>query len=47
MVKTCGTCHWWDNNGVCLNDEADMYQTGETNSCPCWENYDEEFWGDE
>lgn len=47
MVKTCGTCQWWDNNGVCNNDEADMYQTGETNSCPCWENYDWEMYGAE
>lgn len=43
--KVCGTCQWW-RDGVCLNDEADMYQTGEANTCPCWENYELEMYGD-
>lgn len=47
MVKTCGTCQWWDKNGVCINDEADMYQTGAKNSCPRWENYDYEMFCEE
>ncbi len=46
MDKTCGTCQWWDENGVCTNDDANVYQIGETGTCPCWENYDWEMWGD-
>lgn len=42
VVKTCGTCQWWDDNGVCNNDAAGIYQTGESNACPFWKNYDEE-----
>lgn len=45
IVETCGTCQWWDN-GVCLNYDSDMYQTGEVNTCPFWENYDWEMYGD-
>ena len=47
MIKTCGTCQWWDDNGVCNNDSAEVFQTGEHNNCPFWENYDEEMWGDD
>ena len=47
MTKTCGTCQWWDDNGVCNNDVAGIYQTGEHATCPFWENYEEEMWGDE
>ena len=46
MIKTCGTCQWWDDNGVCNNDAAVVFQTGEHNNCPFWENYDVEMWGD-
>lgn len=46
MVKTCGTCNWWDDNGVCANDEVAICQTGETNTCPFWEEWDEE-WDEE
>lgn len=46
MIKTCGTCQWWDDNGVCNNDAAVVFQTGEHNNCPFWENYDEEMWGE-
>lgn len=47
MIKTCGTCQWWDDNGACNNDAAVVFQTGEHNNCPLWENYDEEMWGDD
>ena len=47
MVKICGTCDWRDDSGVCTNDNADVYQTGEAGNCPCWENYDLEMWGEE
>ena len=46
MIKTCGTCQWWDDKGVCNNDAAVVFQTGEHNNCPFWENYDEEMWGE-
>lgn len=46
MIKTCGTCQWRDDNGVCNNDAAVVFQTGEHNNCPFWENYDVEMWGD-
>lgn len=46
MDKTCATCDWWED-GVCTNDESDVYQTGEAGNCPCWENYDLEMWGEE
>lgn len=47
MKKICGTCDWRDDNGVCNNDAAGIYQTGESNTCPLWENYDHEMYGDE
>ena len=42
MVKTCGTCNWWDDNGVCTNDEVAI----ESNTCPFWEEWDEEEFDD-
>lgn len=47
MVKTCGTCNWWDDNGVCTNDEVVICQTGETNTCPFWQEWVEESFDDE
>lgn len=47
MIKTCGTCRWWDDNGVCNNDAAGIFQSGVNGSCPFWENDDEKMWGDE
>ena len=46
MVKTCGTCQWWDDNGVCDNDNVDIYQTGENGVCPYWIEWDGEYWYD-
>lgn len=46
MVKKCGTCNWWDDNGVCTNDEAAICQTGENNTCPFWQEWDEEKFDD-
>ena len=47
MIKTYGTCRWWDDNGVCNNDAAGIFQSGVNGSCPFWENDDEKMWDDE
>lgn len=47
MTKCCATCQWLDNTGVCNNDSSGIFQTGEYNSCPFWENYDVEMWGED
>lgn len=46
MNKCCSTCQYWED-GTCINEESDMYQTGAKNSCPHWENYDYEMFGEE
>lgn len=46
MVKTCGTCNWWDDNGVCTNDKVAICQTGENNTCPFWQEWGEEDFDD-
>lgn len=50
MKKVCATCHWYEKfQGVCFNGEspncADFTDPGQ--SCPGWENYDNEMWGSE
>ena len=47
MIKTCGICRWWDDNGVCNNDAAGIFQSGVNGSCPFWEKDDEEMRDDE
>ena len=46
MTKTCGACQWWDD-GVCQNDDSSILQSGEHGTCPFWEDYEEEMWGDD
>lgn len=36
-AKTCRTCKWWDDNSICKNDKGKVFQTGENNTCPFWE----------
>lgn len=45
MTKTCGSCQWWDD-GVCQNDDSGILQPGEHGTCPFWEDYEEEMWGE-
>lgn len=42
MIKTCGTCEWWDYDGICNNDACGIFMSGVNDSCPFWENDDEE-----
>lgn len=51
MVKTCGTCQWWDSDPMvwaCCNGDSERCAdfTSPDDTCPCWENYDWEMWGD-
>lgn len=46
MEKTCSTCQNNDH-GVCVNKDSTLYGTRvEDGTCPVWENYDWEMWGD-
>lgn len=52
MVKTCSTCDWWASDPmvwVCLNGDSEHCAdfTDPDDTCPCWENYDLEMWGEE
>lgn len=51
MDKTCATCQWWASDPmvwVCLNGDSEHCAdfTDPDDTCPCWENYDEEIFGE-
>ena len=51
MDKTCSTCDWWASDPmvwVCLNGDSEHCAdfTGPDDTCPCWENYDKEMFGE-
>ena len=50
MNKICFNCQWWEPfASVCCNweskDCADVILAD--NTCPHWENYESEMWGDD
>lgn len=48
MDKTCATCQWYVEETMrCMNDRSDVFMTGPLGTCPCWENYDYDMWGEE
>lgn len=48
MDKTCQTCQHCNEHGVCTNDDSVYFGSRvDGGSCPVWENYDWEMWGDE
>lgn len=46
--KSCKVCQHRNGQGICTNHES-VYFGSRVNdgTCPVWENYDAEFWGDE
>lgn len=50
MKRRCKTCKWYEEfMGVCLNGDSEHCAdfTDPDDTCPCWENYDLEMWGEE
>ena len=50
MNKICFNCQWWEPyTDVCLNWDAEGFMdcTLADNTCPPWENYESEMWGDD
>lgn len=45
MDKICGTCMWWKDY-ICTNEDSDECFTASEETCPHWENYDWEMYGD-
>ena len=47
MTKCCATCQWYsESDFICLNEDSKFYMTGKNNTCPLWENYDFDMYGD-
>ena len=48
MNKTCNICQHRNFHGVCTNAESVFFGSWVNDgTCPVWENYDTEMWGDE
>lgn len=48
MERTCQTCQDRNANGVCISVDSVYFGSRvEDGTCPFWENYDLEMWGEE
>lgn len=48
MEKNCTTCQHRNEHGICTNENGVFFGSRVDDvTCPVWENYDVEFWGDE
>ena len=48
MNKTCNTCQHRNAQGICTNHDSVFFGSRvDDGTCPVWENYDYDFWGDE
>lgn len=48
MEKKCNTCQHRNAQGICTNANSVFFGSRvDDGTCPVWENYDKEMWGDE